>query len=94
MTANKIRKQIYVEPNQDVLLKRLSEEKGLSEAEIIRQAIDGYAQQARSQQRRMDLWKKFNQRTQHLLELGPVPKKEKLRREDLYEERLFKKHEQ
>ncbi len=38
MTA-KIRKQIYIEADQDVLIKQLVHQKGGSEAEIIRQAI-------------------------------------------------------
>lgn len=39
MTAM-VRKQIYIPRRQDILIKRLSETKGLSEAEIIRQAIE------------------------------------------------------
>lgn len=38
MTA-KVRKQIYIETEQEVLLKQLVQQKGGSEAEIIRQAI-------------------------------------------------------
>ena len=36
----KIRKQVYLEPRQDDLLKSLSKQSGLSEAEMIRQVID------------------------------------------------------
>jgi hypothetical protein len=35
-----VRKQIYVEKRQQALLRRLAHARGLSEAEIIRQAID------------------------------------------------------
>lgn len=35
-----IRKQIYLERRQDALLKRLAKKRRLSEAEIIRQALD------------------------------------------------------
>jgi hypothetical protein len=35
-----VRKQIYIPRRQDILIKRLSQTKGLSEAEIIRQAIE------------------------------------------------------
>jgi hypothetical protein len=38
--VSKIRKQIYVEAQQDNLLKESARRTGLSEAEIIRQAID------------------------------------------------------
>ena len=35
-----IRKQVYIEPEQEQLLKRRSKELGISEAALIRQAID------------------------------------------------------
>ena len=34
------RKQIYIEPRQEALLKRLAQRRGISEAELIREAID------------------------------------------------------
>jgi hypothetical protein len=40
MTTQLLRKQIYINKRQQILLKRLAKERGLSEAEIIRQAID------------------------------------------------------
>lgn len=40
MASQMVRKQIYIYKRQDALLKRLAEARGLSEAEIIRQAID------------------------------------------------------
>jgi hypothetical protein len=42
--ASKIRKQIYIEPDQNTVLKRLSEECGMPEAEIIREAITQHVQ--------------------------------------------------
>ena len=38
--AQMIRKQIYIAPSQQALLKRLAKTRGASEAEIIRQAIE------------------------------------------------------
>jgi len=35
-----IRKQIYIQRRQDILLKRISKVRGVSEAEVIRQAIE------------------------------------------------------
>jgi len=35
-----VRKQVYIEPRQDELLKRWARESGKSEAEIVRQALD------------------------------------------------------
>lgn len=40
MTTHMVRKQIYIPKRQDILLKRLSRARGVSEAEIIRQAIE------------------------------------------------------
>lgn len=38
--ASKIRKQIYLDPAQEALLKRLAGATGLAEADLIRQALD------------------------------------------------------
>ncbi|MBE9007976.1 ribbon-helix-helix domain-containing protein [Fortiea sp. LEGE XX443] len=38
--SSKIRKQIYIEPHQEHRLKAIAQQAGVSEAEIIRQAID------------------------------------------------------
>lgn len=38
--STKIRKQIYIEPHQEHLLKAIAQQAGVSEAELIRQAID------------------------------------------------------
>jgi hypothetical protein len=35
-----IRKQLYIDPHQDALLKRKARELGLSEAELVRRALD------------------------------------------------------
>jgi hypothetical protein len=42
--AIKIRKQIYIEPDKNTIFKRLSEERGMPEAEIIREAITQHVQ--------------------------------------------------
>ena len=38
--VTKIRKQIYIEPAQEILLKQITTQTGISEAELIRRAID------------------------------------------------------
>ena len=40
MTEPMIRKQIYIPSRQDSLLKKLAKQRGVSEAEVIRQALD------------------------------------------------------
>lgn len=49
MATRMVRKQIYIQRRQDALLKRLSQARGLSEAEIIRQAIEREASGASAQ---------------------------------------------
>ena len=44
-----IRKQVYLQKRQQVLLQRLARRRGISEAEVIRQAIDLQAQSAANQ---------------------------------------------
>lgn len=50
-----VRKQIYIQKRQDALLKRLARARGLSEAEIIRQAIERELGGAPAQPARSDL---------------------------------------
>ena len=40
MTTQMVRKQIYIRKRQEAMLKRLAKARGISEAEIIRQAIE------------------------------------------------------
>ncbi|HAF70686.1 MAG: Uncharacterized protein XD60_0838 [Acetothermia bacterium 64_32] len=37
--GTKVRKQLYIEPDQEALLKRLSRKLGITEAEIVRRAL-------------------------------------------------------
>lgn len=38
--ARMVRKQIYIEPSQETLLKKRAKERGVSEAELIREGIE------------------------------------------------------
>lgn len=40
MSEYMVRKQIYIPKRQDALLKRLAKQRGVSEAEVIRQALE------------------------------------------------------
>jgi len=88
--ANMVRKQIYIEPQQEALLKRLAEDHGVSEAELIRQAIDhrvgqGEAYMAPDSR----AWEEAYRFMRALQAGGPVPERGRAwKREDLYEERL------
>ncbi|MCB0196018.1 MAG: hypothetical protein KDJ65_28970 [Anaerolineae bacterium] len=82
---SKVRKQIYVEPYQDLLLKKVSKETGLSEAEFIRQAIDHHAQLFQQLPYNEAVWQTERAFITSLIDLGSVAGERNWRREDLYE---------
>ena len=40
MSTQMVRKQIYIQKRQDILIKQIAQARGVSEAELIRQAIE------------------------------------------------------
>jgi hypothetical protein len=83
----RVRKQIYIDPGQETLLKQLTQDTGLAEAEIIRQAIDRQIRPFELEQPRRDLaaWDRERAFIAQLIERGPVPGERAWKREDLYE---------
>jgi len=81
----KIRKQIYIESYQDALLKRLAGELKVTEAEIIRQAIDRHARFLRFPKQDLSIWEKEKEFIIRLIQQGPVPGGRTWKREDLCE---------
>jgi len=80
-----VRKQVYIEPRQEALLKRLARETGAKEAEIIRQAIDRQAQTFLLPRRDLRAWQEERDFINRLIQQGPLPGGRRWRREDLYE---------
>ena len=80
-----VRKQVYIEPRQDVLLKRLARETDVTEAEIIRQAIDRQTKALFFPRRDLSAWQEERAFIDRLIEQGPVDGGRSWRREDLYE---------
>lgn len=83
--GTKIRKQIYIEPDQEARLKQLANLTRLSEAEIIRQAIDQRTRSFRVNRRNLAAWKSERAFIQQLINAGPVPGGRTWHRDDLYE---------
>ena len=85
--GTKIRKQIYIESEQNALLKQLSKDKGISEAEFIRQAIDRYIEEIEEERKKRALaaWEEEKAFIRERMKLGPVPGKRSWKREDLYD---------
>ncbi|NNJ11670.1 ribbon-helix-helix domain-containing protein [Chloroflexales bacterium ZM16-3] len=83
--ATKIRKQIYLEPAQETMLKRIAGATGVPEAEIIRQAIDRHIQRVQVSRRDRRAWAAERDYLAQLVAAGPVAGARAWRREDLYE---------
>ncbi len=86
-----IRKQIYLQKRQDTLLKRLARLRQVSEAELIREAIDQQIGQATVRPALPDpeAWGKALKFMLELRKRGPVPNQPRTwTRQDAYEERM------
>lgn len=83
--ATKVRKQIYLDPAQDLQLKLLSQATGLSEAEIIRQTLGSRLGQGRGQIRDLAAWERELQFIEQWIAKGPVEGGRTWKREDLYD---------
>jgi hypothetical protein len=77
-----IRKQIYIAPQQDKMLKRLARQTHKTEAEIIRDAIEDYAQQS---SRRKEAWRQIEATIEQRMKLPAVEAARSWKREDLYD---------
>jgi hypothetical protein len=86
--AQMIRKQLYIEPRQDAVLKRLAQKVGLSEAELIRQAIDRQMSAVPSGIRDLDAWEREKAFIAERMAAGSIPDRHEWHREAIYEERL------
>lgn len=82
--AQMVRKQIYLAPHQEALLKRLARERGVAEAEIIRQAVEQIEAWAPFRPDRK-AWERERGFLECLVQQGPVAGGRTWRREDLYE---------
>jgi len=83
--TTKIRKQIYIEPNQETLLKKLTRETGISEAEFVRQAIDLLLRLFQRPRHDLAAWAEEKKFIETLIEQGPVAGKRTWQREALHE---------
>jgi hypothetical protein len=88
--AQMIRKQIYIQKSQEERLKKVAETRGVSEAEIIRRALE---MELRSIGYRpaydLEAWGRIYKFLQEMEKRGPVPQRKRdWTREDLYEERM------
>ena len=88
--AQMIRKQIYIQKSQEERLKKVAEARGVSEAEIIRRALDVELKRAGFRLAYdNEAWQRLYNAILEMDKLPPVPQKKRdWKREDLYEERM------
>lgn len=83
--TQKIRKQIYLDPRHAQLLKQLAHDLSLSEAELIRRAVDQQA--SHLVPRRLDpaIWKRERAYIERLIRNGAVSGKRTWTRDELHD---------
>ena len=87
--AEMVRKQFYIRKRQQLLLRRLSRARGVSEAEIVRQAIEREATGTDTQSTPPDraAWEEIVSFVEARKALGADGEPYRWNREDAYEER-------
>ncbi len=83
-----VRKQVYIEPRQDALLKRQAAQLGVTEAELIRRAIDQTGVAPRGLPVDPGAWAKAKSIIKERLCITVPQTGRSWTREELYEERL------
>ncbi len=83
--ATMIRKQIYLEADQDARLKKLAQETGQSEAEIIRHALERHAMGTLPKRTKLQAWLAERAYIEQLMQQGPVVGARTWTRDELYE---------
>ena len=79
-----VRKQVYIDPRQDKMLKRLARRTHKTEAEIIRTALDAHAQSLLDKEKRMKAWRAIEATADQMKQLPPAATRS-WTREDLYD---------
>lgn len=89
-----VRKQFYIHKRQHILLRRLSQVRGVSEAEIVRQAIEREVTGVSSQSAPPDraAWEEIMDFVEARKALGADGEPYQWKREDAYEERESRFH--
>ncbi len=79
-----IRKQVYLDPRQEIQLKRLARELGVSEAALIRQSLDQGLRVSTVSFRNPQAWALIKACIRRRMRNGPLVGKRTWRRDDLY----------
>ncbi len=83
-----VRKQVYIESHQETILKRQAKALGVTEAEVIRRAIDRQMISVRLGSKDPKAWEREKSFIAKRMAKGPAVGGRQWRRDDAYEERL------
>jgi len=83
-----VRKQVYIEPGQDALLKRQAAQLGVTEAELIRRALDQAGAAPRGLAADQDAWEEAKSIMRDRLGITVPQTGRSWTREELYQKRL------
>jgi hypothetical protein len=83
--TTKVRKQIYLDRDQEIYLKQLASATGLSEAEIIRQTLNNRLGNPAQRPRDLSAWERELGFIEQLLAKGPIEGGRTWERDDLYD---------
>ena len=86
--GRKVRKQLYIEVRQEKMLKRLSKEQGVSEAELIRRGLDMIFVQGRGCVSDPQAWEEELAFIRERAKITALGAERTWTREELYDERL------
>ena len=86
------RKQIYIEVEQNRRLRAMARRRGNTESELIREGIDQVLTAPSVRTRDPKAWKKELAFMDRLAKMGPVEGKRTWARDDLYDDRLSRRH--
>ena len=88
--AQMVRKQVYIEKRQAQMLKRRAKQRGVSEAEIVREALDKLDTTIAKDDFTPDpdAFQKLMESLHSFAKAPPVPGRRDWTRDDLYEERI------
>ena len=85
-----IRKQVYIESRQETTLKQQARNLGITEAEVIRRAIDRQMISVRFGAKDLKAWERERAFITKRMAKGPTSEGRQWKREDAYEEKLMR----
>ena len=83
-----VRKQVYLEPRQEISLRRRAEELGISQAELLRRCIDGIGMSSSAMPRDVTAWEEAKAYIEDRMNIEAPQTSRTWTRDELYDERL------